>query len=65
MAINEPRQFPFRYRNQKAENRSTLYAILAAVALVGLALIAWSTSDNAPVNSDLSRVEAPATNPNR
>ena len=33
MAINEPRKFPFRYRNRDTENRSTLYAVLAAVAL--------------------------------
>ena len=65
MAVNEPGKFPFRYRNQDTENRSTLYAVLAAVALVGLGLIAWSASDNGPVSSDVSRVEAPATNPNQ
>ena len=63
MAVNEPSKFPFRLRNENRDDRSTLFAVLAGVALIGLGLLVWSASDNRPV--DQPRVEAPATNPNQ
>lgn len=46
-------------------DRSTMYAVLAVIALVGLGLIVWSASDNRALTSDEPQVEAPATNPNQ
>ena len=65
MSTKKIRKFPFRYRNEDSENRSTLYAVVAAAALFGLGLIVWSASEIGPVTSYQPRVEAPATNPNQ